>query len=124
MELFQQKPSFYYTSEDLEEEKTNCTRSQRYKCLTPRNLIPNPTLVTAGSNITLAESFLYASQGLRLFISSTFILTGKVHYHPDLIYLLFFGHDNSMWKFPGQESNLCHNSDLSHYSDNVRSLTH
>ena len=40
-------------------------------------------------------------------------------------YFLFLGgHTCDMQKFPGQELNLHHSSDLSHCSDNVRSLTH
>lgn len=37
---------------------------------------------------------------------------------------LFFGHTQSMGKFPDQGSNLHHSSDLSHSSDNARFLTH
>ena len=39
------------------------------------------------------------------------------------IYLFIFGCTCGMWKFPGQGSNPYHNSDLSHSSDNARSLT-
>ena len=35
---------------------------------------------------------------------------------------LFFDHSCSMCKFPGQGSNMSHSSDLSHNSDNARSL--
>ena len=35
----------------------------------------------------------------------------------------YFSHTCSTWKFPGQGSNLYHNSDLSHCSDIARSLT-
>ena len=34
-----------------------------------------------------------------------------------------FGHAHIMWKIPGQGENPCHRSDLSHCSDNIRSLT-
>ena len=37
---------------------------------------------------------------------------------------LFFGHANGTWNFLGQGSNLHHSSELSHSSDNARSLTH
>ena len=37
---------------------------------------------------------------------------------------IFFGCAPSTWKFPGQGSNLCLRSDLSHCSDHTRSLTH
>ena len=36
----------------------------------------------------------------------------------------FFGHTHGMWKFPDQESNLCHSNDPSCCSGNARSLTH
>ena len=36
---------------------------------------------------------------------------------------LFCGHAWGMWRFPGQGSNLGHSSDLSHCSDNAKSLT-
>ena len=36
-----------------------------------------------------------------------------------VFFVVFFGHVCSMLKFLGQESNLCHSSDLSHGSDNV-----
>ena len=43
----------------------------------------------------------------------------------DLIFIyLFFGHTHSVWKFLGQGSNSCHNSDPSQCSDTARSLTH
>ena len=35
----------------------------------------------------------------------------------------FFGHACNMWKFPGQESNQYHSSNLSHCSDNAGYLT-
>ena len=38
------------------------------------------------------------------------------------VHLFFFGPAWSMWKFLGQGSNPCHSSDLSHCSDNARSL--
>ena len=37
--------------------------------------------------------------------------------------LIFFGHTPSMWKVPGQRSNLSHSGNLSRCSDNARSLT-
>ena len=36
----------------------------------------------------------------------------------------FFGYGHGMWRCPGQGLNQCHRSNLSHYSDNARSLTH
>ena len=33
------------------------------------------------------------------------------------------GCTHSMWKFLGQEMNLCHSSNLSHHNDNIESLT-
>ena len=36
---------------------------------------------------------------------------------------IFFGHARDMQKFPGQGLNLSHISDLSHSSDNTKSLT-
>ena len=38
-------------------------------------------------------------------------------------YSFVFGCTHSMQKFPGQGSNQCHSSDLSHGSDHSRSLT-
>ena len=37
-------------------------------------------------------------------------------------FFFFFGHACGMWKFPGQESNLCHGSSLSHSNDNAGSF--
>ena len=42
----------------------------------------------------------------------------------DLVFVGFFGHAHSMWKFLGQGSNLCHGSDPSCCSDNTGSLTY
>ena len=36
----------------------------------------------------------------------------------------FFGFTHGMGKFPDQESNLCHSSDLSHCSNHGRPLNH
>lgn len=36
---------------------------------------------------------------------------------------VFFGPAHDMWKFPGKGLNLRHGSNMSHYSDNARSLT-
>ena len=38
--------------------------------------------------------------------------------------IYFFDYTCSMWRFPGQGSNLSYSSNLSHNSDNARSLTH
>ena len=41
----------------------------------------------------------------------------------DFFFFFFFGGAPSMQKFPGQGSNPCHSSDLSHSSDTIRPLT-
>ena len=40
-----------------------------------------------------------------------------------VLFIYFFGCACGVWKFLGQGSNLCHSSNLSHCSDNARSLT-
>ena len=50
------------------------------------------------------------------------------HILTELCFFLFvclfvFCHICDMWEFPGQGSNLCHSSNLSHCSDSARSLT-
>ena len=45
-------------------------------------------------------------------------------YFLDNIVFLSFGHAYSMWKFLDQGSNLSHNHNQSHSSDNAGSLTH
>ena len=61
--------------------------------------------------------------GLRLILCLTFLslflpVFGSVYW-----YFFFFGHDHSMYEFPGEGSNMSHSSDLSHGNDNARSLT-
>lgn len=41
-----------------------------------------------------------------------------------LFYIFFLGYGHGMRRCPGQGLNQCHRSNLSHYSDNARSLTH
>ena len=41
-----------------------------------------------------------------------------------VVIVAVLGCTHSLWKFPGQGLNTCHSSDLSHSSDNTRSLTH
>ena len=41
-----------------------------------------------------------------------------------ILFFFLFGHACGIWKFPGQESNLCHSSHESHSSDSARSLTY
>ena len=38
--------------------------------------------------------------------------------------IVYFGCTHSIQKFPGEGTNLCHNSDTNHSSDNAKSLTH
>lgn len=40
------------------------------------------------------------------------------------IIIFFFGCAHGMWKFSGQQSNPCHSSKPSYYSDNISSLIH
>ena len=86
-----------------------------------------PTWATAGSNgnsINFEESpncfpkwlhYLYSyQQCMRLPISPNTVFSGGGGR----------GNTCSMWRFSGQESNLHHNRDPSHCSDNARFLTH
>ena len=93
---------------------------------------------------TLIHSFIY-SHSLNKFLSRTYYMPSIVLNIEDKIslfsrrlrwgiYLMrdvgqftetfFFGHTHSIWTSLGQRSNLQHNSDPSHCSDNTRSLTH
>ena len=57
------------------------------------------------------------------FISFLFILALKFFFE-SMNFFFFFGHTWGMWKFPGQRSNSCHSSHLSHCSDNTASINH
>ena len=77
----------------------------------------------------------FFKQQLLLFIFTAFCFIVYTPLFSSFLFLFFFffffffvlfcfGHPWSMQKFQGQESNLCHSSDLSHSSGNVGSLTH
>ena len=60
------------------------------------------------------------------FLSFFFIIIFPLYSNISFLsfFFFFFGHTCGMWKFLGQGSNLCHNSNPSCCIDNTRSLTH
>ena len=66
---------------------------------------------------------LYFLTCLSLNLILTVALFNFIIFNSLFIYL-FIGQARGMLKFPGQGLNLCHSSDLSHSSENARSLTH
>ena len=64
------------------------------------------------------------SYGGLTFASLSILEDDTVAFWIYLFFFSFFGHAHNMQKFPGQTWNAHHSSNLSHCSDNTRSLTH
>ena len=61
-----------------------------------------------------------SSKGLKIHLKFRLNVENRHRRSHNLLY--FFGHPCCMWKFLGQGSNPSHSSELSHSSDNTRSL--